>query len=109
MRWCRRRRRCRWIGSPPRPPGERSARSAGRGDDGAEAPSSTGRRRKKAGRDFGAADGARWRTGHHSATRGGRRMADIVLSEVSKAYGAVSVLENVSMHIKSGEFIVFLG
>ncbi|MDB5529397.1 MAG: ugpC [Devosia sp.] len=36
-------------------------------------------------------------------------MADIVLSEVSKSYGAVSVLERVSMHIKSGEFIVFLG
>jgi multiple sugar transport system ATP-binding protein len=36
-------------------------------------------------------------------------MADIVLSQVSKSYGAVSVLENVSMHIKSGEFIVFLG
>ena len=36
-------------------------------------------------------------------------MADIVLSEVSKSYGAVSVLEKVSMHIKSGEFIVFLG
>ncbi|KFC69726.1 Maltose/maltodextrin transport ATP-binding protein MalK [Devosia sp. LC5] len=36
-------------------------------------------------------------------------MADIVLNEVSKSYGAVSVLEKVSMHIKSGEFIVFLG
>jgi multiple sugar transport system ATP-binding protein len=36
-------------------------------------------------------------------------MADIVLSEVSKSYGSVSVLESVSMHIKSGEFIVFLG
>jgi multiple sugar transport system ATP-binding protein len=36
-------------------------------------------------------------------------MADIVLSDVSKSYGAVSVLEHVSMHIKSGEFIVFLG
>ena len=36
-------------------------------------------------------------------------MADIVLSEVSKSYGAVSVLESVSMHITSGEFIVFLG
>ena len=36
-------------------------------------------------------------------------MADIVLSEVSKSYGAVSVLESVSMHIRSGEFIVFLG
>jgi multiple sugar transport system ATP-binding protein len=36
-------------------------------------------------------------------------MADIVLNEVSKTYGNVSVLEKVSMHIKSGEFIVFLG
>ena len=36
-------------------------------------------------------------------------MADIVLSEVNKSYGAVQVLDSVSMHIKSGEFIVFLG
>ena len=36
-------------------------------------------------------------------------MADIVLNEVSKSFGAVSVLDKVSMHIKSGEFIVFLG
>jgi multiple sugar transport system ATP-binding protein len=36
-------------------------------------------------------------------------MADIVLKEVSKSYGSVSVLDRVSMHIKSGEFIVFLG
>ncbi|MCW5722876.1 MAG: ATP-binding cassette domain-containing protein, partial [Devosia sp.] len=36
-------------------------------------------------------------------------MADIVLDEVSKSYGGVNVLENVSMHIRSGEFIVFLG
>ena len=36
-------------------------------------------------------------------------MADIVLTDVSKSYGPVSVLEKVSMHIKSGEFIVFLG
>ncbi len=36
-------------------------------------------------------------------------MADIVLNEVSKAYGAVQVLDSVSMHIRSGEFIVFLG
>lgn len=36
-------------------------------------------------------------------------MADIVLNEVSKSYGQVSVLEKVSMHIRSGEFIVFLG
>jgi multiple sugar transport system ATP-binding protein len=36
-------------------------------------------------------------------------MADIVLSDVSKSYGQVQVLDSVSMHIKSGEFIVFLG
>src|SRR6218665_3154860 len=36
-------------------------------------------------------------------------MADIVLSEVSKSYGPVQVLDKVSMHIRSGEFIVFLG
>lgn len=36
-------------------------------------------------------------------------MADIVLSDVSKSYGSVPVLESVSMHIQSGEFIVFLG
>ncbi|MGB3339207.1 MAG: sn-glycerol-3-phosphate ABC transporter ATP-binding protein UgpC [Devosia sp.] len=36
-------------------------------------------------------------------------MADIVLNEVSKSYGTVQVLDSVSMHIKSGEFIVFLG
>ena len=36
-------------------------------------------------------------------------MSDIVLKEVSKSFGAVSVLDKVSMHIQSGEFIVFLG
>ncbi len=36
-------------------------------------------------------------------------MSDIVLKEVSKSYGAVNVLDKVSMHIESGEFIVFLG
>ena len=36
-------------------------------------------------------------------------MADIVLKDVSKAYGAVQVLDKVNMHIRSGEFIVFLG
>jgi len=36
-------------------------------------------------------------------------MADIVLNEVSKSYGPVQVLDRVSMHIRSGEFIVFLG
>jgi multiple sugar transport system ATP-binding protein len=36
-------------------------------------------------------------------------MSDIVLNEVSKSFGSVSVLDKVSMHIKSGEFIVFLG
>lgn len=36
-------------------------------------------------------------------------MADIVLRDVSKSYGAVQVLDSVNMHIRSGEFIVFLG
>ncbi|HLV84525.1 MAG TPA: sn-glycerol-3-phosphate ABC transporter ATP-binding protein UgpC [Devosia sp.] len=36
-------------------------------------------------------------------------MSDIVLKEVSKSFGVVSVLDKVSMQIKSGEFIVFLG
>ncbi len=36
-------------------------------------------------------------------------MSDIVLKEVSKSFGSVSILEKVSMHIHSGEFIVFLG
>ena len=36
-------------------------------------------------------------------------MADIVLRDVSKSYGAVQVLDGVNMHIRSGEFIVFLG
>ncbi|GHA33143.1 ABC transporter ATP-binding protein [Devosia pacifica] len=36
-------------------------------------------------------------------------MADIVLKDVSKSYGQVEVLDRVNMHIKSGEFIVFLG
>jgi multiple sugar transport system ATP-binding protein len=36
-------------------------------------------------------------------------MSDIVLKDISKSYGAVSVLDTVSMHIHSGEFIVFLG
>jgi multiple sugar transport system ATP-binding protein len=36
-------------------------------------------------------------------------MADIILSDVSKSYGSVPVLDSVSMHIQSGEFIVFLG
>ena len=30
-------------------------------------------------------------------------MSDIVLKEVSKSYGAVSVLDKVSMHIESGD------
>ncbi|WIY53563.1 sn-glycerol-3-phosphate ABC transporter ATP-binding protein UgpC [Devosia sp. YIM 151766] len=36
-------------------------------------------------------------------------MSEIVLKEVSKSFGPVSVLDKVSMHIESGEFIVFLG
>jgi multiple sugar transport system ATP-binding protein len=38
-----------------------------------------------------------------------KEMADIVLRDVSKSYGSVQVLDKVSMHIRSGEFIVFLG
>ena len=36
-------------------------------------------------------------------------MADIRLSHVSKRFGSVRVLEDVSLQISSGEFIVFLG
>jgi len=36
-------------------------------------------------------------------------MADIRLVDVSKQFGSVRVLENVSMTIESGEFMVFLG
>ncbi|WP_210527293.1 ABC transporter ATP-binding protein [Rubellimicrobium arenae] len=36
-------------------------------------------------------------------------MAEIVLSNVSKSYGAVPVIDNVSLAIPSGELVVFLG
>jgi len=36
-------------------------------------------------------------------------VADIALKNVSKRFGTVTVLENVSMEIFSGEFVVFLG
>ncbi|TNC48443.1 sn-glycerol-3-phosphate ABC transporter ATP-binding protein UgpC [Rubellimicrobium rubrum] len=36
-------------------------------------------------------------------------MAEIVLANVSKSYGAVPVIEDVSLAIGSGEFVVFLG
>jgi multiple sugar transport system ATP-binding protein len=36
-------------------------------------------------------------------------LADVELVNVSKSYGPVQVLENVSMTIQSGEFMVFLG
>ena len=36
-------------------------------------------------------------------------MADISLKDVSKRFGTVIVLENISMHINAGEFVVFLG
>ncbi len=36
-------------------------------------------------------------------------MAEISLQNVSKTFGAVSVVEDVSLHVKDGEFIVFLG
>ncbi len=36
-------------------------------------------------------------------------MADITLDSVSKKFGTVSVIENVSLSVNDGEFIVFLG
>ncbi|MBN9309176.1 ATP-binding cassette domain-containing protein, partial [Devosia sp.] len=36
-------------------------------------------------------------------------MADIRLVNVSKQFGSVRVIENVTMTIGSGEFMVFLG
>ncbi len=36
-------------------------------------------------------------------------MAEISLNNVTKSYGKVSVIENVSLEVKDGEFIVFLG
>ena len=36
-------------------------------------------------------------------------MADIILDSVSKSYGQVKVIDNVSLKIRSGEFVVFLG
>jgi multiple sugar transport system ATP-binding protein len=36
-------------------------------------------------------------------------MAEILLENVSKKFGSVSVIENVSLSVKDGEFIVFLG
>ena len=36
-------------------------------------------------------------------------MADIQLANVSKSYGAVPVIENVSLDIRSGELVIFLG
>jgi multiple sugar transport system ATP-binding protein len=36
-------------------------------------------------------------------------MAEILLENVSKKFGLVSVIENVSLSVKDGEFIVFLG
>ena len=36
-------------------------------------------------------------------------MADIALSGVSKRFGAVDVIRDVSLDVKSGELVVFLG
>lgn len=36
-------------------------------------------------------------------------MAEIKLENVSKSFGAVPVIDNVSLHVRDGEFIVFLG
>lgn len=36
-------------------------------------------------------------------------MAEINLNNVTKSYGKVSVIENVSLEVKDGEFVVFLG
>lgn len=36
-------------------------------------------------------------------------MAGVQLAEVGKAYGAVSVIERLSLNVPAGEFVVFLG
>ena len=36
-------------------------------------------------------------------------MADLKLTEIGKSYGAVGVLENINLRIKTGELIVFVG
>ena len=36
-------------------------------------------------------------------------MAEILLENVSKKFDAVSVIENVTLSVQDGEFIVFLG
>ncbi len=36
-------------------------------------------------------------------------MAEIKLENVSKSFGTVAVIDNVSLHVRDGEFIVFLG
>ncbi len=36
-------------------------------------------------------------------------MAEIILDNVSKSFGTVSVIHDVSLSIKDGEFVVFLG
>ena len=36
-------------------------------------------------------------------------MADIKLTNLNKSYGAVHILKDVNLDIKSGEFIVFVG
>lgn len=36
-------------------------------------------------------------------------MADLILSDVAKSYGAVDVLSDIDLHIETGELIVFVG
>ena len=36
-------------------------------------------------------------------------MADIKISNLIKAYGAVQILKNINLDITSGEFVVFVG
>ena len=38
-----------------------------------------------------------------------KTMAEIVLERVSKSFGQVRVIDDVSLHVRSGEFVVFLG
>ncbi len=36
-------------------------------------------------------------------------MADVTLTQVRKSYGAIAVIHGIDLHIKSGEFVVFVG
>ena len=37
------------------------------------------------------------------------RVADIELRNISKSFGRTRVIDNVSLHVRSHEFVVFLG